>query len=76
MARQEISIESDFITLGQVLKNEGIIATGGQAKWFLLEEKVLVNQEQETRRGRKLYPGDQVTIPALDFDALMVADEA
>ena len=45
MARQEISIESDFITLGQVLKNEGIIATGGQAKWFLSEEKVLVNQE-------------------------------
>ena len=76
MARQEISIESDFITLGQVLKNEGIIATGGQAKWFLSEEKVLVNQEQETRRGRKLYPGDQVTIPALYFDALMVADEA
>ncbi len=58
MARQEISIESDFITLGQVLKNEGIIATGGQAKWFLSEEKVLVNKEQETRRGRKLYPGD------------------
>ena len=50
MARQEISIESDFITLGQVLKNEGIIATGGQAKWFLSEEKVLVNQEQETAK--------------------------
>ena len=76
MARQEISIESDFITLGQVLKNEGIIATGGQAKWFLSEAKVLGNQEQETRLGRKLYPGDQVTIPALDFDALMVEDEA
>ena len=76
MARQEISIESDFITLGQVLKNEGIIATGGQAKWFLSEEKVLVNQEQETRRGRKLYQGDQVTMTALEFDALMVADEA
>ena len=76
MARQEISIESDFITLGQVLKNEGIIATGGQATWFLSEDKVLVKKEQETRRVRKLYPGDQVTIPALDIDVLMVADEA
>lgn len=74
MGTQVIAIEAAFITLGQVLKNEGIIGTGGQAKWFLAETEVLVNQDVETRRGRKLYPGDQVVIPSLDFQAVIQSD--
>lgn len=59
---QDISVKDD-ITLGQFLKNEGVIGTGGQAKWFLQDEEVLINGERETRRGKKLLDGDLVEIP-------------
>ncbi|QEA35467.1 S4 domain-containing protein YaaA [Weissella soli] len=59
----EVSIKTPFITLGQLLKEESIISTGGQAKWFLKENEVLVNEEHDDRRGRKLYPGDIVALP-------------
>lgn len=55
-------ISDTFITLGQALKEAAVIDSGGQAKWFLSEVPVWVNGEQEQRRGRKLYPGDYVTI--------------
>ena len=46
---QEVVVEGD-ITLGQFLKTEGIIESGGQAKWFLQDVEVLINGERETRR--------------------------
>ena len=60
----EVQIQAPFITLGQLLKEESIIATGGQAKWFLRENTVLVNEEPDDRRGRKLYPGDIIAVPS------------
>lgn len=60
---QEIKLETEFVTLGQLLKEAGVIETGGQAKWFLKETTVLVNGEPDDRRGRKLYPEDVVEVP-------------
>ena len=50
------------MTLGQFLKHIDVISSGGQAKWFLQENDVLVNNEHENRRGRKLYSGDQIDL--------------
>lgn len=61
--KKEVLITTPFITLGQLLKEEAIIGTGGQAKWYLREHAVEVNDEPENRRGRKLYPKDTVNIP-------------
>lgn len=55
-------ITSEYITLGQMLKEAGIIDTGGMAKWFLSEHEIYVNEELENRRGKKLYNGDLVEI--------------
>ena len=33
---KEVKIRGDYITLGQLLKEEGLIQTGGAAKYFLL----------------------------------------
>ena len=62
MVQKSIKLRKDepFITLGILLKIAGIIDTGGQAKYFLAENKVLVNGEEDNRRGRKLYHGDVV----------------
>jgi S4 domain protein YaaA len=54
--------DESFITLGVLLKITGIIDTGGQAKFFLAENAVLVNGEEENRRGRKLYHGDLIQV--------------
>lgn len=62
MEEKSVLIDRPFITLGQLLKEEGIIPTGGAAKWFLKENTVLVNNEADTRRGRKLYPDDRVEV--------------
>ncbi|KHF40053.1 S4 domain-containing protein YaaA [Halalkalibacter okhensis] len=57
-----IVISTAYITLGQMLKEAGIIDTGGMAKWYLSEYVVFVNDEEENRRGKKLVPGDTVTL--------------
>jgi len=57
-----IQISTDYIALGQFLKLADCIDTGGQAKFFLQEHKILVNGEPDNRRGRKLYPGDRIEI--------------
>ena len=64
MAKKEIKIREneEYITLNVLLKLADIISTGGLAKIFLQENTVLVNGEEENRRGRKLYRGDVVEV--------------
>ncbi len=58
----ELRQYEQYITLGILLKIAKIISTGGEAKIFLSENEVLVNGEEENRRGRKLYPEDKVEV--------------
>lgn len=58
----KININEEYINLGQFLKLINIISSGGQAKYFLEEYPVYVNDIIEDRRGRKLYVGDVVLV--------------
>ena len=69
-----VKIKDEYVTLGQFLKMVDVISSGGQAKWFLQEYEVYVNDELEDRRGRKLYVGDEVAIPG-EGDFEIVAGE-
>ncbi|KXH80576.1 S4 domain-containing protein YaaA [Sporosarcina sp. HYO08] len=60
---KELKIDTEFVTLGQLLKMTNVIGSGGMAKWFLEEHTVYVNGEAEQRRGKKLRDGDLITIP-------------
>ena len=51
----------EFIKLGQLLKKAGMTSSGVDAKMVILDELVTVNGEVETRRGKKIYPGDVVS---------------
>ena len=57
---KEVKINTEYITLGQFLKFVGIIDSGFVAKIYLSENFVVVNGENENRRGRKLYPGYEI----------------
>ena len=64
---ESIKIDTEFITLQQLLKISGIIDTGGQAKYFLLSNQVYLNGELENRRGKKLYLNDKIKIGNQEF---------
>lgn len=69
MTKKEIKIREneEYITLNILLKLADIISTGGMAKIFLQENAVLVNGEEENRRGRKLYRGDVIEVDSKAF---------
>lgn len=59
---KKIRIESDYITLGQFLKFANVIDNGGEAKFFIVENSILVNGEDCKMRGKKLRENDKITI--------------
>lgn len=63
----EIAIETEFIKLDQLLKYAGIIQSGAEAKHLILAEEVTVNGVICTQRGKKIRPGDVVSLLDQDF---------
>jgi ribosome-associated protein len=55
-----IKLRDEYIKLGQALKAAGLVESGVDAKEVIVQGLVVVNGEIETRRGRKLYDGDEV----------------
>lgn len=58
----QISITTEYITLGQFLKLADIIESGGEAKSFLASNKVTIDGAEDNRRGRKLRGGEVLEI--------------
>lgn len=55
-----VEINTNYITLGQFLKYIGLINSGSGAKYYLYSNQVVVNNQLEQRRGKKLYDGDVI----------------
>lgn len=60
MTPTDFALRGDHITLDALMKAAGWVGSGGAAKIVIGEGQVEVNGEAETRRGRKLRPGDVV----------------
>ena len=58
----KIKIETEFIKLEALLKFANLTSSGGEGKIRILNGEVLVNGEVCTQRGKKIRPGDQVTM--------------
>ena len=59
---EKILIHTEFIKLDSLLKLAGLVETGGEAKLLIHNGQVEVNGEVCTMRGKKLRPGDSVTL--------------
>ena len=57
---QTVTIKDEYIKLGQLLKLAGLVDSGVDAKIVIQEGLVKVNGETDTRRGKKIVPGDIV----------------
>lgn len=59
---EEIVIKDEYIKLGQALKLAGLAGSGVDAKFMIEDGIVMVNGETELRRGRKIHPGDMISL--------------
>ena len=68
MQKDVVEINTEFIKLDSFLKFAGLVETGGIAKEVIAEERIKVNDEVCTMRGKKLYNGDRVTIDEMELE--------
>lgn len=59
-----VSIRNFPVELNKLLKFENLVQSGGEAKTVILEGRVKVNGEVETRIRKKIYKGDIVVFGA------------
>ena len=55
-----VEITREPVELYKILKFEGLVSTGGEAKMVISEGLVLVNGKVETRKRKKIVSGDTI----------------
>ncbi len=55
---RNVEITRQPVELFKILKFEGLVSTGGEAKLVIADGQVSVNGETETRKRRKIVAGD------------------
>lgn len=65
-----VTINTPFIELDKLLKREDVAASGGEARYLISQGLAQVNGEVETRKRRKLYPGDVITCRGVTFEVV------
>ena len=61
MIKHSFTLGAEYIRLDDLLKINGCVETGGQAKLLIQGGGVLVDGEVCTMRGKKLREGDKFT---------------
>jgi ribosome-associated protein len=61
------SINTEYIELDKLLKREDLAASGGEARYLISQGLARVNGVVETRKRRKLYPGDLVSFNGVEM---------
>ena len=67
-------LESEFVALYKILKFEGLAESGADAKHAIEEGLVSVNGEVETRKRKKIRPGDQIDFIDHHIEVIGAAD--
>ncbi|MDY0190255.1 MAG: RNA-binding S4 domain-containing protein [Desulfuromonas sp.] len=55
-----VEISCEPVELYKILKFEGLVSSGGEAKVVIADGLVLVNGHIETQKRKKIYSGDVV----------------
>lgn len=69
---KEIEITKEPVELYKILKFEGIVSSGGEAKAVIDDGQVLVNGEVETRKRKKIVSGDTIEFMSTKFKIILV----
>jgi ribosome-associated protein len=57
---RKVDITQEPVELYKILKFEGLVTTGGEAKLLIDDGQVTVNGQIETRRRKKIVNGDVI----------------
>ena len=66
MMKHTFTLQAEFIRLDDLLKINGCVETGGQAKILIQGGGVTLDGEVCTMRGKKLRGGEVVYVPEID----------
>ena len=67
MTIKYVKLKTLWIRLDQLLKFAGVAESGGQAKEMILGEEVQLNGELCLARGKKIFPGDVITLNGVEI---------
>ena len=67
MTLKYVKLKTLWIRLDQLLKFAGVAESGGQAKEMILGEEVQLNGELCLARGKKIFPGDVITLDGVEI---------
>ncbi len=65
---KEFILKGEYIRLDDLLKNVGVVNTGGHAKIIIQDGEVKVNGEICTMRGKKMRSGDSAEFDHVIYD--------
>lgn len=68
---KEIELYSEPVELNKILKFEGIVGSGGEAKMVISDGQVKVNGEIETRKRKKIVSGDIIEFNAKQYKVVL-----
>jgi len=68
---KEIIINKEPVELYKILKFEGLVDSGGEAKAVIEEEQVRLNGQIETQKRKKVMSGDVIQFNGEDFSIIM-----
>ena len=57
---REVEVLIEPVELFKILKFEGMVSSGGEAKSVIADGQVLVNGKVETRKRKKIVTGDTI----------------
>ncbi len=68
---KEVQLSKEPIELYKILKFEGMVASGGEAKSVIADGLVLVNGMVETKKRKKIVSGDVIEFRRVKIKVLL-----
>lgn len=65
-----VKIKHTPVELYKILKFENVASSGGEAKHMVADGLVEVNGKVETRKRKKIYPGDRIVVFDFCFEII------
>lgn len=73
---RSLRIENLPIELYKILKLEGLVQSGGEAKHVIADGMVTVNGEVETRKRKKIVSGDRIEFSGTKIEIVTGGEHA
>ena len=74
LAMREVEINKEPVELYKILKFEGLVSSGGQAKLMIADGQVFLNGKTETSKRKKIVSGDVIKFGDEEIKVKLCAD--